>query len=74
MKNKEAKSELRIRAADDSSPSEDDQGLEDGGETGPSQNNQDKPISADPVRPNNFKAVNNNKDVANQSMQNGGGN
>lgn len=74
VKNKEAESEQRTRAVNESGPIDDDQGLKDMGETGPGQNNQDKPTSADPVRPNKFTAVNNDKDVADQSMQNGGGN
>lgn len=76
MKNKEvdkkANSMLRIPSADDSSQSEEDQGLRDGDEAEPSQNDQDKPAAADPGRINGFNPV--NKDVADQGTQNGGEN
>jgi hypothetical protein len=71
-KDKEANSNLRIPAVDESSQSDQEQGLKESVEAGPSQHNEGPLATVSPAQLNGFEAV--NKDVANLNAQSGGEN
>ena len=71
-KDKEANSNLQIPAVDESSQSDQEQGLKESVEAGPSKQNEGPLTTVSPAQLNGFEAV--NKDVANLDSQGGGEN